>query len=61
MVKVDRNAYKIFPVGDKGTSALVRPMPDLLDTAITHVTMPLNFPTGKLFDYSASSIATRAL
>ena len=46
MVKDNRSAYKIFSVGDKGSVALARPMPDLMDTAITHVQMPLNFPTG---------------
>ena len=30
MVKADRSAYKIFVVGDKGSIALARPMPDLL-------------------------------
>jgi hypothetical protein len=47
MVKQDRSAYKIFAVGDKGTSALIRTMGDLLENAITHVSTPLNFPTGK--------------
>ncbi len=30
IVKEDRSAYKIFSVGDKGSIALCRPMPDLL-------------------------------
>ena len=46
MVKADRNAYKVFSVGDKGSIALSRPMPDLLDNAITNITTPMNFPTG---------------
>ena len=46
MVKQDRTAYKIFCVGDKGTVALSRSMGDLLDSSITHVSTPLNFPTG---------------
>lgn len=46
MVKEDRNAYKIFVVGDKGSVALSRPMADLLDSAVTNVSTPLNFPTG---------------
>ena len=61
MVKDNRSAYKIFSVGDKGSVALARPMPDLMDTAITHVQMPLNFPTGIIFVNTASSIATRIL
>lgn len=46
MVKADRSAYKIFVVGDKGSLALSRPMPDLMEFGITHVQTPLNFPTG---------------
>lgn len=30
MVKADRSAYKLFVVGDKGSIALSRPMPDLM-------------------------------
>ena len=37
MVKADRNAYKIFPVGDKGSIALCRPFPDILNQAITNI------------------------
>lgn len=48
MVKADRSAYKLFVVGDKGSVALSRPMADLLDSAITHVITPMNFPTGTL-------------
>jgi len=47
MVKQDRNAYKLFVVGDKGAVALSRTMTDLLETAVTHIGTPLNFPTGK--------------
>lgn len=40
-------------VGDKGSLALSRPMPDILEFAITHITTPLNFPTGtKYFIFS---------
>lgn len=46
MVKADRSAYKLFVVGDKGSVALSRTMGDLMDTAITHIDLPLNFPTG---------------
>jgi F-type H+-transporting ATPase subunit gamma len=46
MVKADRSLYKIFVVGDKGSVALARPMGDILDSAITHVQTPMNFPTG---------------
>jgi F-type H+-transporting ATPase subunit gamma len=46
MVKADRSAYKIFVVGDKGSVALNRPMADILDSAVTNVITPMNFPTG---------------
>jgi len=46
MVKQDRNAYKLFVVGDKGSVALSRTMTDVMETAITHVGTPMNFPTG---------------
>lgn len=46
MVKADRNAYKLFVVGDKGSVALSRSMSDILDSAITNINTPINFPTG---------------
>ena len=46
MVKADRSAYKIFVVGDKGSVALSRSMTDIMDSAITHINTPMNFPTG---------------
>ena len=45
MVKEDRSAYKVFVIGDKGSIALSRPLPDLMEYAITNVTTPMNFPT----------------
>lgn len=30
LVKADRNAYKVFVIGDKGSIALSRPLPDLM-------------------------------
>jgi F-type H+-transporting ATPase subunit gamma len=49
MVKADRNAYRIFVLGDKGSVALCRPMADIMSSAITNVGLPLNFPTGRAF------------
>ena len=46
MVKADRSAFKLFVVGDKGAVALSRTMTDILNSAITHVNTPMNFPTG---------------
>ena len=61
MVKADRAAYKIFCVGDKGSVALSRPMPDLMEFAITHPQSPLNFPTCIFYNYSAASIASQVM
>jgi hypothetical protein len=49
MIKADRSAYKIFVVGDKGSVALSRSMSDILDSAITNINTPMNFPTGFYF------------
>lgn len=51
MVKIDRAAHRIFVVGDKGAIALCRPMADILDSAVTHVTTPMNFPTAASIAY----------
>jgi hypothetical protein len=48
MAKIDRSAYKIFVVGDKGSLALSRFFPDILEFGITNVQTPLNFPTCNL-------------
>ena len=45
MVKTDRSSYKVFIIGDKGSVALVRPLPDLMEQAVTQVITPMNFPT----------------
>jgi hypothetical protein len=58
MVKAaDRSSYKLFVVGDKGSIALSRPFPDLMEHAITNVTTPMNFPTASAI---ASQILTNA-
>ena len=46
MAKAERSAYKLFVVGDKGSVALSRPLADLLESAVTHIAPPVNFPTG---------------
>ena len=46
MAKAERSAYKLFVVGDKGSVALSRPLADLLDSAVTNIAPPVNFPTG---------------
>lgn len=59
MVKADRNAYKVFVVGDKGSVALSRPMADILEHAITNVVTPMNFPTGIHFPIQRHRSATK--
>ena len=54
MVQPDRAAYKVFVVGDKGSVALARPLPDVMEFAVTNVTNPMNFPT-------AAAIANQVL
>ena len=51
MVKEDRNAYKLFVVGDKGSVALSRTMADIFHTAITNIGQPMNFPTAASIGY----------
>jgi hypothetical protein len=51
MVKENRSGYKIFVIGDKGSIALARPLPDLMENAATNITNPMNFPTGKPHKY----------
>jgi len=41
----DRSRVAVFPVGDKGAMSLQRPMPDLVKTAISHISYPVNYPT----------------
>jgi F-type H+-transporting ATPase subunit gamma len=41
----NRANFSILTIGEKGTSALLRPFPDLLKVAISEVATPLNYPT----------------
>jgi len=43
MVKENRNGYRLFVVGEKGTSALIRPFPDILHTTVSECHYPINF------------------
>lgn len=44
IVAPDRSAFKILVLGEKGTAALARPMPDLLFQSVNEIQSPLNFP-----------------
>jgi F-type H+-transporting ATPase subunit gamma len=46
LVKNNRSKYVIFPVGDKGISALTRPFPELVHKAISNVFTPISYQTG---------------
>lgn len=41
----DRTKVTVFPIGDKGSSGLQRPMPDLVKASVSHATYPMNYPT----------------
>ena len=41
----NRANYTIFSIGEKGSTGLMRPFPDLLKTGITQVATPYNYPT----------------
>jgi len=43
IVKFDRDNYRIFSVGEKGTGGLLRPFPDLLVKSVSEVLTPLTF------------------
>ena len=45
MSENDRSKITVFPIGDKGTAGLMRPMPDLVKFSISNTTFPLNYPT----------------
>lgn len=44
MVLPNRSAYKVLVIGEKGTAALMRPMPELLYQSINEIQTPINFP-----------------
>ena len=39
----DRNSFKIFSIGEKGTAGLVRSYPDITQNAVTELSTPMNF------------------
>lgn len=45
IIAPNRTAYKLFCIGEKGSSALVRPCPDLLVQSATELSSPMNFST----------------
>jgi F-type H+-transporting ATPase subunit gamma len=51
MLKEDRNSYRLIVLGDKGCSGLLRPFPELVDSSITNLQLPLNFATAGSIAY----------
>lgn len=45
IVKDNRSNYIVFPIGDKGVSACIRPFPDILYKSITNVLTPVSYNT----------------
>lgn len=54
----NRANFTIVPIGEKGTSALIRPFPDLVRTSISDVQMPLNYPTAGSLAGQITTLAT---
>jgi len=40
----NRNKIKIIPIGEKGTTAMIRPFPDLIKFSISDIPSPRNYP-----------------
>lgn len=51
MVGKDHSPFKIFTIGDKGTTALSRHCHDILFASISHIATPVNFPTASSVGY----------
>jgi len=56
-VAPNRSAYKIFVIGEKGTTALVRPFPDCLLTSVSECLYPMNFTVASSLAHHVSSTA----
>lgn len=57
MVGNDRARYKIFVIGEKGTSALVRPLPDCLHTSVSECVYPMNFTVAASLAHQITALA----
>lgn len=44
MVLPNRSGFKVLVIGEKGTAALMRPMPELIFQSINEIQTPINFP-----------------
>ena len=57
LLNENRNDFKILAVGEKGTSALSRPFPDLLLGSVSEVALPMNYPTAASISSQINEIA----
>jgi F-type H+-transporting ATPase subunit gamma len=57
LLKPNRSAYRIFVIGEKGTSALIRPFPDVLLSSVSEVLYPLNFTIASSLSHLISTTA----
>ncbi len=56
-VNPNRSAYRLFAIGEKGTSALLRPFPDILHTAVSEVLYPMNFTVASALSHLIGTAA----
>jgi len=56
-VAPNRSAYKLFVIGEKGTTALVRPFPDLLHSSVSECLYPMNFTVASSLAHQLSVVA----
>jgi len=53
----DRSKSKIFSIGDKGSTGMMRPFPDILKKSISAIGTPYNYPTVMSMAVMASAIS----
>jgi len=56
-VQPNRSAYRLFTIGEKGASALLRPFPDILHTAVSEVLYPMNFTVASALSHLIGTAA----
>jgi len=54
----NRSAYRIFSIGEKGTTGLLRPARDLLVFAATELSSPMNYATAAALAYKINETAS---
>lgn len=52
----DRSQYGILSIGEKGSTGLLRPFPDLLTQSIVAVQTPINFPTAASISFKIADV-----